>query len=507
MSKKKIITGTIILTTANLVTRCMGFFNRVYLSNMIGAEGIGLYQLILPVYGLAWSMTSAGFTTAISHLTAQEYIKRKKGNIIKIVRQSVFLSLVISLCISLLLFFGAEIVACSFLKDARVTYPLQLLAFAIPFMAVGSCLRGFFIGLQENTIPALSQVLEQTVRILTVYFLADLFVPLGLTYACIAAVAGIFCGEFLSCCFTLWNYSHYKKKHFFSQKATISSCSALTLVLTMSLPLSAARISSSLLSTIENLMIPQQLQRYGQNTAQALATYGELTGMALPLLMLPSACLMAASVSLVPEISEANAISQHHRIKRTVSAVFLFTSIIGFGAVAFFAVFPKEICYVVYNRPSLGNVLFPMAFLCPLLYAQTTLSGLLNGLGKQFFLFWNSILSSVISIAIIWFFMPLYGIPAFLFGWFLSLLFSVGNSLFLLWKQTKALPSFYNCFLKPLLAGAAAGLLVKYLIRISEPSKLLFVCSLGGTGVLYIFFLFVLGCLSRKELLFLFEKK
>ena len=78
MSRKTIITGTIILTTANLITRCMGFFNRVYLSNAIGAEGIGLYQLILPVYGLAWSITSAGFTTAISHLTAQEHAKGQR---------------------------------------------------------------------------------------------------------------------------------------------------------------------------------------------------------------------------------------------------------------------------------------------------------------------------------------------------------------------------------------------------------------------------------------------
>jgi stage V sporulation protein B len=107
-----------------------------------------------------------------------------------------------------------------------------------------------------------------------------------------------------------------------------------------------------------------------------------------------------------------------------------------------------------------------MAFLCPLLYAQTTLSGLLNGLGKQFFLFWNSILSSAISIAVIWFFMPLYGIPAFLFGWFLSLLFSVCNALIQLWKRTKTLPSFYNCFLKPSLAGAAAGLLVAVSVHV-----------------------------------------
>ena len=507
MSRKTIITGTIILTAANLITRFMGFFNRVYLSNAIGAEGIGLYQLILPVYGLAWSITSAGFTTAISRLTAQEYIKGAKGNIIQIVKQSVFLSLCISICIALFLFFSAEGIACSVLKDSRVAHPLQLLAFAIPFMAIGSCLRGFFIGLQENAMPALSQVLEQTVRILTVYLLAGFLVPLGLTYACMAAVAGILCGEFLSCCFTAWYYFHYKGKHSYTQKPALSPVSAITLVLTMAVPLSAARISSSLLSTVENLLIPQKLQQYGQNTTESLAAYGELTGMALPLLMLPSACLMAASVSLVPEISEASAVCQHKRISRTVSAVFLFTSIIGFGAAAFFAVFPKEICYIVYNRPSLGNVLFPLAFLCPLIYAQTTLSGLLNGLGKQFFLFWNSVLSSLISIAVIWFFMPIYGISAFIFGWLLSLLFSVSTSLYLLWKQTGAFPSFYQCFLKPLLAGAAAGLLVKYLIRISEPSKVLFLCSLAGTGILYLLFLFALGCLSKKELSFLFGKK
>jgi len=216
---------------------------------------------------------------------------------------------------------------------------------------------------------------------------------------------------------------------------------------------------------------------------------------------------MAASVSLVPEISEASAVKHDTRVSKTVSATFLFTAIIGFGAAALFAVFSNEICYVFYNRPALGQVLFPLAFLCPFIYAQTTLNGLLNGLGEQFFLFWNNIASSLISILVIWFFMPQYGIAAFLVGWFLSLLFSVLCALFLLWKRTGAFPSLYNCFLKPLLAGAASGLLVKYFIRISVPSKLLFLGSLAGMGVLYLFFLFLLGCLSRKDMELLFGKK
>ena len=233
MSKKSIITGTLILTTANLITKCMGFFNRVYLSNTIGAEGMGLYQLILPVYALAWSITSAGFTTTISSLTAQEHIRGQSGNIGRIVKQSVCLSLGISLLISFSLFIGAEKISIYILKDGRTAHPLQLLAFAIPFMSAGSCFRGFFLGMQETIIPALSQVLEQTARIGTVYLLSVIFVPLGLSYACMAAVAGILLGELLSCWFTIWNYVHFKRKHRFTRNPTISSASALSLILTM----------------------------------------------------------------------------------------------------------------------------------------------------------------------------------------------------------------------------------------------------------------------------------
>ena len=183
MSRKNIITGTLILTCANLITKCMGFFYRVFMSNAIGAEGMGLYQLILPLYMLAWSITSAGFTTTISHLAAQEYIRGQNGNIGRIVKQAVCLSLCASVAVSCVLFFGADSIALSLLRDRRAAFSLRLLALAVPFMAASSCFRGFFLGIQETLVPAFSQVLAQTVRILPLYFLAGLFVSPGLSYA------------------------------------------------------------------------------------------------------------------------------------------------------------------------------------------------------------------------------------------------------------------------------------------------------------------------------------
>lgn len=500
MSKKQLITSTIILTSANLFTKFLGFYYRIFMSNAIGSEGIGLYQLIMPVYALAWSITSSGFTTAVSRLTARESAKGETGNLGRIVKQALAMCLILSIGVSMLLFFGAEEISRQILNDSRASLSLRLLALAVPFMAAGSCLRGFFMGLQQMQIPALSQVLEQIVRILAIFLLADLFVPLGLSYACFAAVCGIFIGESLSFGFTFLSYLRFKRRKKMIKRPAMSSHESAILILSMALPLSATRVTSSLLSAAENILIPGRLQAYGYSAEKALSLYGELTGMAMPLLLLPSAFLMAASTSLVPEISQACASGHSQRVSRTASAALLFTSVISIGAACFFAVFPKEICYIIYGRMELGELLLPLSFLCPLLYGQTTLSGLLNGLGEHFFLFWSHMLSSLITIAFVWFAMPIYGISAFLAGWFFSLLLVTILAFYRLKKATGVFPPFLSYFGKPLLAGLGAALPVRFIIQTGTPSKPFFLVTFVGMGMLYLFFLFLLGCLSKKDL-------
>lgn len=507
MGRKQLLVGTAILAGANILTKCMGFFYRIFMSNYIGAEGMGLYQLILPLYTLAWSITAAGFTTTVSRLTAREDAKGETGSIGRIVKQSAVLCLFISLILGCFFFLGADFIAIRILKDARTALSLRLLAFAIPFMAVGSCLRGFFQGLQQMTVPAFSQILEQLLRIGAICLLAGIFVPQGLEYACFAAVCGIVLGEAGAFCYTFFHYLYKKRRWKFIRKPTLSSGACFSLILSMAIPLSAIRITGSLLSTLENILIPQRLALYGSSSGNALASYGELTGMVMPLLMLPSAFLMAFSISLVPEISEACAVSQNNRIRRTVSASLLLTSILAAGSACLFAVFPREICYVVYGRSSLGALLFPLAFLCPLLYVQTTINGLLNGLGEHFFLFWSHILSSLITIAFVWFGIPRWGLSAFCVGWFCSLLVATVLSLRKLKTRTGVSPSLFDCFGRPILAGSAAALIIRFIIQTSTPSPLLFCGSLCGMGILYLLFLGALGCLDQDTLQLLKRKR
>lgn len=507
MGRKQLLVGTAILAGANILTKCMGFFYRIFMSNYIGAEGMGLYQLILPLYTLAWSITAGGFTTTVSRLTAREHARGENGSIGRIVKQSAALCLLLSIILSGFLFLDADWVALHILHEPRTALSLRLLAFAIPFMSVGSCLRGFFQGLQQMTVPAFSQILEQLLRIGAIYLLAGIFVPQGLEYACFAAVCGIVLGEAGAFCYTFFHYLHKKRRWKFIRKPSISSGACFSLILSMAIPLGAIRITGSLLSTLENILIPQRLALFGSSSQEALASYGELTGMVMPLLMLPSAFLMAFSVSLVPEISEACAVSQNNRIRQTVSTSLLLTSILGAGSACLFAVFPREICYVVYGRSNLGGLLFPLAFLCPLLYGQTTINGLLNGLGEHFFLFWSHILSSLITIAFIWFAMPYWGLSAFCTGWFCSLLAVTILSLRKLKKRTGVSPSLFDCFGRPILAGIAAALIIRLIIQTSTPSPLLFCGTLLGMGILYLVFLGALGCLDEDTLQLLKRKR
>ncbi len=140
MAKNSIVTGALILTAASVITRILGFVYRIYMSNVMGAEGMGLYQLILPIYTLAWSIACSGFTTTVSKLTAQELAKGEHGNMRRILKQSVCITTSIGLVLSVLLYFYAGWIAQVFFKEPRITLALQILAFSIPFMSAGGCI-------------------------------------------------------------------------------------------------------------------------------------------------------------------------------------------------------------------------------------------------------------------------------------------------------------------------------------------------------------------------------
>lgn len=495
--KNTIIKGAIILTLANIITRVLGFIYRIYMSNVIGAEGMGLYQLIMPIYMLVWSLSSSGFSTTISKLIAEENSKKEFGNMKRILKLCTFTSTSISIFLSVFIFLFSNYIAVNIFKDERILLSLNIMCISFPFMAYGSCIRGYFLGMQNTLVPAISQVLEQLARMISIYFLSSIFIPMGLSYACAAAVIGMCIGEIFSFLYVYLIFNTQNKKT--AKKPTISKLKCYSIILSMAIPLTANRVIGSFLSTIENILIPQKLIEYGHSDLEAISIFGQLSGMSMPLLMFPSSLLTALAISIVPAISEAMAKKNLNMIKTTISKAFLFSSIIGLGATGVFITFPYELGITIYSQNNIGSQLLLLGFLCPFLYCHVTLSGILNGLGEQMLIFKNSLISSIINISFIFFFIPIYGINAFIVGWLFSLIIINCISLIKLKKRTNFNLNIINSIGKPLICICASSMLSKFLynyLLATFSSVLTLIICLIILSSCYLILLIITDCLS-----------
>ncbi len=494
---KNMIKGAAILSLAGLITRILGFLYRIYMTNVMGVECVGLYQLILPVYTLAWSLSCAGFTTAISKLVAQEKVKKEFGNMSRILKQSLFISVAIGIFLNIILYFGAQNFSALFFRDTRTILSLKILAFSFPFMAAGSCIRGYFFGMQQSLVPAISQVLEQLIHMGVIYFFID---RINREHACALAITGILLGEFFSFVYVYFAYKNFSEK-FKKYRPSINFFTSLSLIISMTIPLSANKVTASALSALENILIPQRLVYSGYSFENAISIYGKVTAMAMPLIYFPSVFLTSLSISLVPEVSQAYIIKNHKQINSTVSKAILFTSIIGLGAAIFFTTFSYEIGMYIY-RQNIAHILKLLGFMCPMLYLQIVLSGILNGLGRQLFIFKNNLFASFINLFFIYFIIPYRGIDAFIIGWFISLIISCLLDLHMVTKSISINLKFDELILKPFLAMLFAGFITKLV-----SSQFLVMSNIFGLfllaiffGIIYIFSIIMVGCISVSEL-------
>lgn len=419
MSKKAIITGTLVLTGASLITRLLGFIFRIYQSQVMGAEGMGLYQLLFPIYMLIWAASSAGIALAIAKMIAAEVTKGNEGNALHILKVSLYISVPFSLLLSILLFIFAPFIAKYYIHEPVTELSLKILATCIPFMSTACCLRGYFQGHQDMSITALAQIVEQVARMTIIYLLAGTLIPKGTVYICALGVIGMCAGEVFSFLMSLIAFL-LKKRKIAVSPVSLKTKQALNTLITLSLPITANRFLTSGLQSFENILIPINLEKFGLASHTALGLYGKFSGMAMPLLFFPSMVTSSLATALVPAISEAVASKNSMVLQKTIRSAVQFSSLIGFGATALFLSFSEEIALSCYHIADVGQLLKWLAVICPFLYLQNILTGTMNGLGMQKKTFQVNIIGSLICIATITLIIPRRGIIGFVLAMLLQ---------------------------------------------------------------------------------------
>ena len=378
---KSLLKGTIILTFAGLLTRIIGFVYKIYLSNILEAKMLGLYQLVFPVFGICFTIFGAGIQTAVSKLVAAR--SKDKKYIKKVLVVAIVLSFLLAAILSVLLYFGAGYVAVFMLGESKCTDLLKILAFAFPLCAVAVCINGCYYGLKKAATPALTQLFEQIVRVVFVY-IAIILLPLADRYTmCMLAVAGIAVGEGVSMLYSiimvLWMFR--KMEDDASETHTTESGNVLKQIVCFATPLTGNKLIVALLHGVETIIIPTLLKKYGMSSDDALSVYGVLTGMAMPFVMFPSTITNSLAVLLLPVISEANENSDVRLLK--MSRICIAGSLVlGILSIVIFLTIGADIGVYVFHNESIGLFIKILAFLCPFLFVSTTLASIINGLGK-----------------------------------------------------------------------------------------------------------------------------
>lgn len=419
--KNALLRGTLLLTFAGLISRFMGFFYRIFLANTIGAEGMGIYQLIFPIYSVCFSLCASGIETAVSKLTAAKYALGKPAEASGILKTGLVLTLALSVSCSLIIFQYAEVLAIVFLKEPRCTELLKILAVTIPFGTTQSCICGYYFGTHKAGVPSAAQLIEQGIRMSCVFILYRIYLTNGMEISPAIAVIGLVFGEFCSLLFTITCFSFRP-----SQKIRYQLTNAVPFlkeILSLATPLTVSRICINLLASLEATLIPNALKAYGMSSSTALSVYGILNGMALPFILFPNALTGSISMMLLPQVSEFQAEGQLGKLKGTIKKTFSFCLLLGCVCLLFFLLFGGFLGEFVFSSSLAGDFMTVLAWICPFLYLNTTLNSVLNGLGRTSVTFFHGICGLFIRIGFIYFAVPKLGIHGYLFGLLASQLF------------------------------------------------------------------------------------
>ena len=413
--KNPFLSGTIILTLAGFLTKIIGFFYKIFLARIFHEEGLGIIGLISPVMMLTHSLCAAGLQNAITrYVAACGQIKKDQGY--GYLYTGILFSLALSSLMTWGIFHFAPEISTYFLHEQRCTSLLRITALSFPLASLHTCLNGFFYGKKKAGIPALSMLIEQGGRVLTVYLLYSLSLKQQTELPLVVSCIGMFMGECVSAvfsCIVLLADTGAQSFSLSQNSVTFQKCKEL---FTLSAPLSLNRVCISLLSTLETIQLPQMLVKSGLSSSQALSLYGIFSGMAFPLVMFPCALTGSAGSLLLPYVSEQQAAGNNRRIRQATTLTIFICFLLGVGFMIFLLLFADLLGIVLFQNEDAAKQIRALAFICPFLYLSGMLNNILHGLGKTFLTFLFSLLSLGCRLFFVFWAVPQFGFTGYIYG-------------------------------------------------------------------------------------------
>ncbi len=466
MAKKSFFKGAVILGAAGVIVKLLGAFFRIPLANIIGDTGMGYYQTAYPVYVLLLTISTAGIPTAIARLVSEKTALGDHREASRIFKLSFGLMLAIGIITSALLYFGAPAIVGLMKGKEEAIASMKAIAPALLFVPVMASFRGYFQGRQEMTPTGISQVIEQLFRVAAGLGLAVYLLPTGLKYAAAGASSGATIGEFcgLFCIILIYiarrskirrdietqitesgaqiadietqitdveahdireslseKTSKSKSKNPANDDVTLTDgkretgASIIWKIIAIAIPITIGAAIMAIMSAIDLALVARRLIAAGYTSAEANSLYGQISGFAAPLINIPQVITQAISISLVPAVASAYSLKDRKFLQYNVTFGIRTSMLIGLPCAVGLIVLARPIMLLLYytQKESALNAagsLAILAFGAAFLALVQTLTGILQGIGKQMIPVKNLLIGAVVKIIITYVLTGIYSV-------------------------------------------------------------------------------------------------
>lgn len=405
--RKKFFKSGAMLTVVALSMRSVGMFFSAFISRTVGAEGTGLYTIIMTVYSFAITVATSGVSLTVTRLVSGAIGEGREGRIRAILRSALLYASIFGIVASVGLYFLSAPISSAVLQSPECEWPLKILSLSLLPTALGTVLTGYFVGIRRVGFNCAVQIASQIARIgLTVYLILN--IGDGDVYKSVSllAVSSTLTEVFAFLLIVLEYLLH--KKHRPSDE-----CSGLGEIAKETVPVAlSAYVRSSLLS-LEHILIPRKLRERGEGAGEAYAHYGTLHGMALPVILYPMSPLSSFSSLLVPEFSEDLSRGRADRMSRLASEAFNMTLVYSIFFSVFMFIFSEELGHTFYGSYDAGYYISALSFVIPIMYLDHVTDQILKGVGEQVYSMWVNITDSLLSVILIIILIPRIGIAGY----------------------------------------------------------------------------------------------
>ena len=411
MGKKlPIFYNALLLTAVNLFLRFVSTSFQVFLSGRIGAEGIGLLQLVLSVGTLAMTVGMGGIRTATMYLCAEVIGQKRPRTMVWVLSGCILYSILLSASVGIVMYHSAPWIAEHWIGDPSTAGAIRLLAAFLPVNCLCGVMVGYFTGVNRIGTLVAVEIFEQLFSMLLTILLLTFWAGSDPSRACLAVIMGSGSGA----CLTLICLLILKQQDRFPAGERISIRKKLW---ETAVPLAVADNVKAGISTTENLMVPKRLALYPASAAP-LAEFGMVCGMVFPVLMFPAAILFGLAELLIPELARCNAAGSTKRIHYLAGRSLRLALIYGCvcGGILFLAA--DSLCAKLYHTAEAGRYLRWFAVLAPMLYCDAIVDAMTKGLGQQKKCVRNNIITSALDVVFLFILLPKYGMT----GYFVSFL-------------------------------------------------------------------------------------